>query len=313
MIKTDYILYIIGISIMMFAGCTDIVEPNISKESVVLLAPANNMETIYSAQTFWWEELQSTNSYSLQIVTPGFDYVERLILDTIIENNKFSISLFPGEYQWRVKGLNYSYHTDYTTFTLTIDSSLDLRHQMVVLVTPINLDTTNINSQELRWEKLYNADEYILSIENPLGTTSFDTVSSNSFLININMEGNYIWKVKAVNNYSETVFFQRSFYYSNRTLTSPILLNPANESTYNTSDVIQFSWERDNVTIPSIKDSIYISRDSLFSNIAFKSYLQLPNYESDFDKGDYYWRVKSIDKAGNYSNFSHTSVFHIYN
>mgnify|MGYP002640848393 CR=1 FL=1 len=313
MIKTEYVLYIVILFFTCCTSCTDIIEPNITDERVVLLAPADKMETIYAAQTFWWEELQSTNSYSLQIVTPGFDYIERLILDTIIENNKFSISLFPGDYQWRVKGINYSYHTAYSTFTLTIDSTLDLGQQLVVLVSPINMDTTNVSNQELKWEKLYNANKYVISIKDPNGTTLFDTISLNSYLMEVSLDGNYDWKVKAVNNYSETVFFQRSFYYSSRTLSAPLLLTPANESIYNTADNIHFSWERDNVTIPSIKDSIYISSDSLFSNIVFKSYLNLPSYESNFEQGRYYWRVKSIDKAGNKSDFSQTSVFHIYN
>ncbi len=304
---------LIAIMLIWFSSCTDIIEPNISEEKVVLLAPSDSIKTIYSSQTFWWEEVTNANSYNIQIVAPDFDFIERLILDTVIETNKFSISLYPGQYQWQVRALNYSYGTSFTTNTLFIDSTLDLSHQLIVLVSPNNNDTSNVSYKELRWEYLYNATNYVLVIENQEGIILNDTVLTNTYSVDIASDGNYVWKVKAYNTYTETVFFQRNFFYYSYIPNAPSLNTPTNESIFNSTDLVQFSWSRDEHTVPSIKDSIYISNDSLFSNYFIKDFLKNPNYESEFEQGVYYWKVKSIDKAGNKSGFSETRKYSIYN
>ena len=39
-------------------SCTEIIEPNVSGERIVLLAPANNLHTTISTQQFWWDEME---------------------------------------------------------------------------------------------------------------------------------------------------------------------------------------------------------------------------------------------------------------
>jgi hypothetical protein len=303
----------ITVIVLCLYGCTDIIEPNISREKVKLLAPVDSLVTLYSTQTFWWEPVKNANLYSLQIVSPTFDYIERLIIDTVVEANQFSISLFPGQYQWQVKAYNYSYTTEYTTNTLFVDSTLDLSQQVVVLVSPINNDTNNVSHIELRWEDLYNANKYIFVVENQEGTVSYDTIITNTNFIDNVTDGSYKWKVKAFNSYSETVFFQRNFFHYTYIPEAPILILPANDDEFTTSETIKFSWRRDQVTIPSIKDSIYIANDSLFSDFIVKDLLVFPLFEIAFEEGVYYWRVKSIDKAGNKSVYSETRKLTIYN
>lgn len=103
-------------------ACDDIFEKDISDEKVELLAPSDNVSTGELKNIFWWETMDGALWYELQVVTPRFSNIISLKLDTTIEVNHFQISLQPGVYQWRVRALNGSSSTQFTTNTLTITS-----------------------------------------------------------------------------------------------------------------------------------------------------------------------------------------------
>src|SRR5690349_16647268 len=98
-----------GLVLLLAAGailnsCTrDIIEPDLSKETVTLLAPANGYETTMLTNLFWWDAVKNAEKYNLQIVTTGFSSIQRLMLDTNLTANKFQFTLPPGIFEWRVK------------------------------------------------------------------------------------------------------------------------------------------------------------------------------------------------------------------
>ncbi len=311
--NTHFKVLIIVVMAAWLFGCTDIIEPNISGEHVKLLAPTDSLTTIYSSIALWWDPIKNANSYSVQIVSPSFDFIERLMMDTITETNQVVVSLFPGQYQWRVKAINYSYETEYTTSTFFIDSTLDLSQQKVVLTSPIDADTNNNVYIELRWDFLYNANKYVVVAENQDGIIASDTLMTNRYFLTLYIDGEYSWKVKGVNNYSETIYFRRGFFRYTHIPNAPTLVLPVNLSNFSSDETIEFSWTRDQLTVPSIQDSIFISNDSIFSDCVVKASLDFPQFEDVLEVGTYYWKVKSIDKAGNESNFSEKRSFIINN
>lgn len=298
---------------VVFTGCVAIVEPNISSEEVILMAPADGLKTYYSTQTFWWNEVVNANSYQLQVVTPSFDYVERLILDTIITSNKFSTSLYPAQFQWRVRAANYSYITDFSTWSFEIDSTFNLSNQAVVLINPSNNDTTNKAGFLFEWDKMYNASMYIFQLDKYGVQIRHDTTTENQILVENFEDASYSWRVKAINDISETNFFSRSFFIYTVIPSPPVLKLPQNNEEYTSSDIIQFSWERDQESIPSITDNLFIANDSLFDQVIIDKECPNPNYENIFDTGIYFWKVNSVDKAGNVSDFSSYRRFIVYN
>ena len=99
-------------------SCEEIVnEPNISNRSIKLLAPANNTALEKGRiVSFNWEYIADATVYQLQVATPSFDQAAQIKLDTIVNVNQFSMdSLDINNYEWRVKGLNATYETVYTT------------------------------------------------------------------------------------------------------------------------------------------------------------------------------------------------------
>ncbi len=105
-----------------FTTCEEIIEVDLNDLNVTLLAPSNGTATTDAAQIFYWENLKGAEEYNLQIVSPRFSSITKFVLDTTITENSFDFTLSPAEYEWRVKAINASSHTDYSVFNLTISS-----------------------------------------------------------------------------------------------------------------------------------------------------------------------------------------------
>src|SRR5688572_12340162 len=127
--KTKSILPLVLLGAFL-SSCEDFFEPNLEKKDVVIIAPANGTVSSSFTQTFWWEELKGAEEYTLQIVKPTFSSVQQLILDTNVNGTKFYYTLQPGVYQWRLRAINNSSETDFVTYNLEIDSTLNLSGQM---------------------------------------------------------------------------------------------------------------------------------------------------------------------------------------
>lgn len=98
--------FYIFILILCFFRCSDIFDENLSEKELVIEAPPDGYQSYTGVIVFWWEYLDEADFYDLQVVSPAFGQVEKLWLDTTIAENKFQFHFGPGEYEWRVKGLN---------------------------------------------------------------------------------------------------------------------------------------------------------------------------------------------------------------
>ena len=93
---------------------------NISNESINLFAPTDLLETTEETHTFWWEKLDGADKYLFQIVSPSFTNIQVLVEEKELTDNKVTLTLQEGTYQWRVKGINTESQTEFTTNTLVI-------------------------------------------------------------------------------------------------------------------------------------------------------------------------------------------------
>lgn len=98
---------VVLLALIMFcvASCEE-VPPSLEDTKVSLLAPANNVESTDSVQTFYWEELEDSARYQLQVVSPRFDSIVRLAADTLVSRNRLTLQLRRDTYEWRVRALN---------------------------------------------------------------------------------------------------------------------------------------------------------------------------------------------------------------
>lgn len=311
--NTACFFIVITAFILFVTSCKDIQEEDISGLTVVLHTPANSTTTEVLTHTFWWSKIDGATEYNLQIASPSFLTPEYLILDSNVTSNKYTFTLNPGSYEWRVKAMNGAYETDYTTYTLQIDSTPDLSGQQIVLISPNDNFATNNQTITFKWYTLYNADDYRFEIRTPdwNGSLAYPVTITQYDTLNITLnEGFYVWGVQGQNLTSNSPFSSRSIVIDTTSPGIPVLTYPSDDATINdstlTNSEITFRWQRGSNSGSEIKDSLYVSTDSLFlSGIIVSVHLADTVYTKAMTTEDeYFWKVRSIDAAGNYGNNS---------
>lgn len=280
--------------------CTDIFEEDIANRSIDLLAPADGFETKTFAITFWWDTIQGANNYELQVVSPNFDNANYLLLDTLLSNSSFLTQLQPGLFQWRVRALNSTYATPYAFRSLRILNTDDLAEQIVILKAPSNNSVTKDINIHFSWEKISIADEYNLLVS---GAVIIDTtITLNS--INLTFEKQdalYNWFVIAKNSTSQKASQTYAFTIDATPPNPPTLTNPPSNSIFDErAETIEFSWGRNSNDI--LYDSLYLTYENAgdavddFPKQVEGTKFELQNNNSLIN-GNYFWRVKSVDKS----------------
>ena len=281
----------IYISILLFliiTACNDIFVMDISDSNVELLAPHNNLETTISTNTFWWNYVEDATRYQLQIATPDFIQTERLILDTTISMNQFLFNLVPNKYEWRVRAVNSVYASEFTVYSLVVDSTPDLTNEIVILYTPTQNDTTNSLTQNYYWGNLYNADSYNLVVLHEAVPILDTTLTMVSITLSVpDNQGAYSWKVNAMNDISETTYSERKYYIDTTKPSKRTLISPTDQSVIIDS-LVQFVWNSPPITGSSEYDSIFIYSDQSMLNPVLQAKVADNQYDAILNNKMYY-------------------------
>ena len=102
------------VSGLALSACEEALEKPIDNDQVILRAPGDGVVVNAGNQIFYWDTLMAAKKYELEIVTPSFDAMALLIVDTTIAKNQLSFSLPVGHYQWRVRAKNNSTTSRYS-------------------------------------------------------------------------------------------------------------------------------------------------------------------------------------------------------
>lgn len=308
------ILIFIGIITLLFQyACTEIIDPDITGETVTLLAPSDSLITCNSNQSFWWEVTAFAEAYNIQIVKPDFQNTETLVLDSILTDNKLEISLAPGSYQWRVAALNTNTWTDYTVRTLIVDSLFDFSTTSLSLLTPVDGAITNQNSQLFIWEEDERMNQYSFLLYYKGVQVHTQTLNTNTYQENIIWgDGEYKWTVKGISCSSATQINWSLFVLDTKNPEKPLLISPSNLSE-TTDSIVLFKWERDALDLSSeLEDSLFVYTDSLLKNMIIRKRLSETGYRDTLQSNvAYYWQVRTMDAAENLSDYSELWSFKI--
>jgi hypothetical protein len=303
-----YFLSIVLLSgcLLFFISCEDILfEKDISKNQITLIAPVNNAPFFSTGVTFSWETAEGATKYQLQIAKPDFENPMQIVLDTIVTNTNFTQQLPIGKYEWRVRALNESYETNYSTRSFSIISNADFQSNVVILNAPANNLVTNTSVQNLNWQSIIGATSYQLQIIDRNNTIINDQSITATSLSYPFSEGTFQWKVRATNGTEQTLYSSRSILVDITAPNTPTLATPSNLSTTTIKDIV-FQWNRTPIVGSVEKDSIYIYKNNALTILSQKNEAISP-FSVNLDSGLYYWFIKSFDQAGNKSNRS--SVF----
>lgn len=283
-------------------SCDDIIERDITREQVELVLPTENAALSKAEVTFRWEEVKGARNYRLIIASPSFEKPSQVYLDTMAAATSITLALQPGEYEWRVQALNAGYETRFSGRSFSLDSASNLTGAQVRLISPIADYYTNEKTIAFTWEPVELADKYILEIK---GAATFDTiVYTNTARKTFPREDRiYHWQVTALNATGLVVSPSRKVSTDYTAPGLPELLYPR-------ADTSVFTWP---VTLKWRQAAQDVAGDSLFLYLSDQHSLV-----SGFPKnvgsttfsltsglslapGDYFWTVRSYDRAGNAS------------
>ncbi|MGZ3883525.1 MAG: hypothetical protein ACXVPQ_05040 [Bacteroidia bacterium] len=311
------------ILLSIVVSCTkDFIVKDIKKAQVSVIAPANNLKTAQNSITFWWDELDGADKYSIQVVKPSFASVQTLVADTNVTGTKFVCTLAPGTYQWRIRGVNNGGNSLYTIYNLTVDTTANLAAQLIIPINPVSNSLTGNKTMTFSWNANLSATNYEVFIEKISGASTVtvkDTTTANASLTtSFAAEGNYQWKIRAFNTSSISQYNTPLTFTIDLTAPgNPSLLSPAHGATV--KDTIYLKWTRasSTSTITGARyDSLYVYNDSALSSVAssaqvYSTQLKIQNLVPSISPVStyYWWRVKSIDSVGNRSGFSNSLKF----
>ncbi len=302
--------YLLLMLLAITVGCSDFIEEDIEDDIVTLIGPANGIDTEVQSLTFIWDYIDGARDYRLQIARPDFKNMISLELDTLVAENSFLFTLYPGDFEWRVRAENSGYVTAYTSSKIIISEAQNISEQKIVLVSPQENQITKDKQLNFRWNKIGIADDYTFEIYK--NTWNGEAVIDPVDIIGTNLEldlleGKYSWGVKA----NDTIKKQ-STPYANRILfvdlTSPalpVLSSPDNKASLTgLNQMLEWNFTADNELTP-VSFVIQISKKVDFSNLEKEEETEDQSYSHTFSAtGSYYWRVKAVDKAGNESYYS---------
>lgn len=304
-------ILLIAIALLLFS-CDDILEKDIKNDMVELISPIDYEEIESNVVVFKWNSLPDADKYRIQI----FKTDKTKILDSLLTSKDLTYPLPHGEYQWRVRGENFAYQSSYSHQGIfIIIESTDLSNQRIILKNPVDNYYTKSNTLSCNWEALTMADYYefeLLNVTN--GETivfSQSNITNLVFLINsnyLNEEAKYKWKIKAVNETSETPYSTSTFSVDRTNPNQPSNTLPAQNATFAINQTINFSWSiaADIGTIQSpITYTIEFANDVNFTTVIQKNDVSAVSFSKAFTEiGSYYWRIKATDLVGNISIYS---------
>ena len=311
--KTISYLKIVSIFIAYFLSqsCSVILsEQNISDKSVVLLSPSDNAQFFSTGVTFNWEAIQYATKYQLQIAKPNFANPTQIIADATVTTTSATQQLPIGNYEWRVKAMNESSSTQYSTRIFTVVSNADFQNNTVILSTPANNLITKNALQTLTWQPIFGATGYQVQIYDALNTIITNQTTINPSFSYSFPDGALQWRVRATNGTQQTLYTQQSILIDTITPNVPTATSPAN-ATIVTAGSTTFQWSRTPIAGSAEKDHIYIYKDAALTNLQIDNETISPFTTTITASGTYYWYLKSNDQAGNISAQSPTFNFTI--
>jgi hypothetical protein len=300
---------IFALSISILYGCEEIVSvPDISQEVVEVLAPIDGSVLENEEVTFSWNEIEFVDQYQIQVAQPTFLEASQVVLDTTLGDSLQSFRNFikilnPNVYQWRVRGLNSNFSTDYSTQSFEVlvpvdgDEQVDLSMESVMLLAPFNNAVLNDTNVTFSWDSVSEATSYRFQIafpnfENPeqlVIDQSFDMAGSQSFDLEDNTS--YEWRVKALNETSETAYTTRDVSINaTEDLSEQTVIIVAPEDAFETSETsVGLSWDSleqatlYRVLITDLSDNtIFLEQTTTEANLTVT-----------FEVGEYTWAVRA--------------------
>ena len=303
-------------SVPNISGFTVRTTEDLTGKTVAIVAPSPGIVINSPQTTFLWEPLAGAEKYKVTVVSPSFDSPRFVAQDVTVSETTLSAELPDGNYQWRITAMNASSQTSPQVYGFSVDTGSDLSERQITVIAPTPDIEMSTGKVAFAWEPLSGADKYRLTVVSP----SFDNVqvfvddmTVTESVVRMDLaDGDYQWRIQALNEISQTVPQVYSFSVSTGTdiRDKSIDVIAPKEGAVLTGPEVTFLWERLSgaeeykVTIvsPSFANVRQIVDDRSVTDNSFK--IELP-------QGSYQWRIQAVN--GSYSNVPQTYGFSVVN
>lgn len=299
--------------VVLLSGCSEIIAPDISQETVIALTPAdgalvpaatvpasaNELSLPANTITFWWEPLSSETNYQLQVVSPSFEAPAYLVLDTLVADNKLDVQLGSGIYAWRVRADNGAYQTAFSAANQFSIEKADADSKTIQLIYPSPDFVTNASLIGFSWQAFDETAQYSLNITSE--HYRLDTVVAKQAVDVLLPRKDHVleWQIKMVcdNCPQDVISAKRTLVLDYTPPQAPELKEPAKNAIV-AKDNIRFSWDRSEENI--VADILYLYDADSTLLPGFPVVVDENTYRGALPSaGFYYWQVRSTDQAGN--------------
>lgn len=307
--KYNYIPFLIIIAAGMWSGCNDILETEITDAKLTVLAPQDSSILAGNEVSFAWDPIKGAENYRLQIAQPSFAEARRIVEDTLGPATAFVAGLDPGWYEWRVRGENSAYVTEYKYSKFRLDSSGNLEDYRVLLLDPADGFRTKSKTINFSWKPLELADYYLFELsgaDTSILLRTEETLLEASFNMN---DGSFEWQVLARENEGgrTTGSTVRQAFIDNTGPAVPEVISPGENEIFATNTAIPFEWEAVTDTDKDFKEYVLLvytedNEETPFFESSFtttSNELFGPDYARQLPPGNYLWELRTVDKLGN--------------
>ena len=114
---------------MFFLHACELIPENIEEEQVILLAPHEDAIIATGDILFSWDEVEGATEYEFQLVAPSFAQTDSFVLDSTLvvvdsinyDADRITVNLPVGDYEWRVRAMNFGFETAFQQRVLSIE------------------------------------------------------------------------------------------------------------------------------------------------------------------------------------------------
>lgn len=272
---------------------------NISDEKLVLIAPSDQTVTSENEIEFRWDPVKGAKFYRFKIKENSWGGDS--VYGTDIYSTSCKFKLQDGIYSWGVAAIDEATQkrTDYTVRSISIDKNPPASP---ILIFPANRDTLYDELINLKWNNVETNASYFLEIyldAQMLLPILKEEKADTSVFVNINKQGLYFWRVRAMDRQKNIGSFSplSSFEMQLPVILSDkkVELSSPSEKTVSTGKEIVFVWEPISganqyhlqVVSPSFKNQ---------QRVVFDKLLEANTATIELKGGSYEWRVKAINK-----------------
>lgn len=276
-----------------------------------LVNPIDAAADLETSLTLTWNSAISATGYQCQVsIDPSFN-TNIVVNDSALTDTSNIISGLGNSttYYWRVRAYNTGGFSEYSavnSFTTKMKVP-----DLPSILAPVSDAANRPWNDTLICSKATGAAQYHWQVAEDINFTIMaeeDTTVKTSIVVSLESGKKYYWRVEAINPGGSSGYAgPDSFTVMRAPLTSPAIISPANNSTFQRADTLTFVWSAaTEATGYEIQVSENEDFSTHFSNDSTTGTSHVITGLKNLQK--YYWRVRGFN-AGGYGPFASSASF----